>query len=122
MYYNVEVACWFPYCMSNFYMSRWLRASNFALLQRSSFTVSRVPVEAGTIGRSALFHSSAMRGYDDIPFQRPGPPPLPKEDQREFEELVRQKEGVSLWKTASDHRPSRLYFTRRRRKCRQSTP
>lgn len=56
--------------------------------------MSRVP-SSYAFQRRGLFVSSLARSDSDSPFQRAGPPPLPKEDQLEFERLVR--ENQSRW-------------------------
>lgn len=45
---------------------------------------------AFTLKRSIATSSTAYKAPD---FYRPGPPPLPAEDQREFEELVRKAQA-----------------------------
>ena len=41
-----------------------------------------------------LLHASKIMA-SDAPFQRVGPVPLPKEEQQEFERLVREKQSMS---------------------------
>jgi len=38
--------------------------------------------------------ASSVLARSDAPFSRPGPIPLPKEEQKEFEKLVRDKESA----------------------------
>ncbi|KAI3613483.1 hypothetical protein CBS9595_004316 [Malassezia furfur] len=42
------------------------------------------------------------RSDSDNPFQRAGPPPLPKEDQLEFERLVRENQNKSSFVTEDE--------------------
>lgn len=51
--------------------------------------VRAVPAERA--GVRSLSSCAVLR--TDFPFQSPGPPPLPKEDQLEFERLLRENES-----------------------------
>ncbi|CCU99865.1 unnamed protein product [Malassezia sympodialis ATCC 42132] len=53
----------------------------------SSNVAERAPCQLRTFASSVLARS-------DAPFSRPGPIPLPKEEQKEFEKLVRDKENT----------------------------
>ena len=53
----------------------------------SSNVAERVPCQLRTF-------ASSVSARSDAPFSRPGPIPLPKEEQKEFEKLVRDKESM----------------------------
>lgn len=48
------------------------------------------------LARRTLTMTVTRRSDSDNPFQRAGPPPLPKEDQLEFERLVRENQSKSF--------------------------
>ncbi|KAG8948899.1 putative mitochondrial protein, conserved [Tulasnella sp. 424] len=59
-----------------------------SLLQSLRATATR----SNRVGTRSL--SSSLPVYRNVPnFNRPGPPPLPAEDQKEFEELVRKAQA-----------------------------
>lgn len=48
------------------------------------------------LARRTLITTIVRRSDSDNPFQRAGPPPLPKEEQLEFERLVRENQSTLL--------------------------
>ena len=58
--------------------------------------------------------ATSGRQASDAPFQRAGPMPLPREDQREFERLVREKQ--SAFSCALELTPKTNYHTPQKQK------
>ncbi|PWN38692.1 hypothetical protein IE81DRAFT_327238 [Ceraceosorus guamensis] len=65
----------------------------------SSSSSSRLPLPTASSSSSSRHLSASTRALSDgdgqeSPFSRPGPPPLPPKEQREFERLVKEKSNA----------------------------
>lgn len=79
----------FPYNHHSFLFTRWFHEMS-GLLQ----SLRRTTTKATRSCAGSRFLTSTPAVYRDMPnFNRPGPPPLPAEDQKEFEELVRKAQA-----------------------------
>lgn len=64
------------------------------MLRLGSTLVSRQSLAPALLASRARALSTTALVRSDSPFSRPGPQPLPAEEQREFERLVRERQSM----------------------------